>query len=224
MKKATGRLFLIALTMVMAVSLLAGCGPKKPAPEDAQAYVKAVLDVICLGDYDHSVNLVDIEEGEEGALREGVIDEMLDTLGGDSGLNDEVKSKFKACLIDAFAKSRYTVGDAVATDDGGYDVTVSVEPLQLFAGFSDNFENIVQEKAMAEYDKVMAMTEVEQNNWVMDILIDMINDNLADPKYDPPEEVTVHYGLMDEENNVYGCTAEEGEKLGEKLFSQTGME
>ena len=76
---------------------------------------------------------------------------------------------------------------------------------------------------MEEYDKVMAMTEAEQNDWVMDVLIDMINDNLADPQYDPAEDVVVHYGLMDEESNVYGCTSAEGEKLGEKLFSQTGI-
>lgn len=222
MKKRIKKLSLIALSLMLVTGMLAGCGTPKPTPEDAQAYVKAVLDVICLGEYDHSVNITDIEAGTEGSLRDSVVDEMIDALGAD-GISDNVKSKFKDCLIDAFSKARYTVGDAVATDDGGYDVTVTIEPLQLFAGFSENFESEVQERVMADYDRVMAMTEEEQNDFVMEVLVDMMNSNLVDPQYDAPEEVVVHYGLMDEEENVYGCTSEEGQKLGEKIFSSAGM-
>ena len=69
----------------------------------------------------------------------------------------------------------------------------------------------------------MNMSDEELNSYVMGIVVDMINDNLADPQYDPPETVTVHYGLIDEENNLYGCASEEGEKLGEKIFSTEGM-
>ena len=47
MKKRLRELLTTALVMVMALAMLTGCGPKKPAPEDAQAYVKAVLDLIC---------------------------------------------------------------------------------------------------------------------------------------------------------------------------------
>ena len=213
----------MALILVMMVSMLAGCS-SKPEPEDAQAYVKAVLDVICLGDYDHSVNLADIEEGTESEYREQMIDEQLKTLGAQNGLSEEVQAGFKECLLNAFAKARYTVGDAVATDDGGYDVTVSIEPLRLFDGFSENFESIVQERVLQDFDKVQNMSESEQNDYVMGILLEMMNKNIEDPKYDPAEEVTVHYGLIDEEQKVYGCTEEEGEKLGVKIFSQAGLE
>lgn len=81
MKKGLGRLSLLALIMVMTISMLAGCGPKKPAPEDAQAYVKAVLDLMCTGDYDHSVNLADIEEGKESEVRDNLIGEMMTQIG-----------------------------------------------------------------------------------------------------------------------------------------------
>ena len=36
---------------------------------------------------------------------------------------------------------------------------------------------------------------------------------------DTPKEVVVHYGLIDEQNNIWGVSEEEGEKLGEVLFS-----
>ena len=41
--------------------------PKTGAPtaEDARAYVQAVLDIMCTGDYDHSVELSDIPEGDQ---------------------------------------------------------------------------------------------------------------------------------------------------------------
>lgn len=222
MKRNTRRLSLIALSLILVISMLAGCS-SKPKPEDAQAYVKAVLDVICTGDYDRSVNLADIEQGTEGELRDEVIDAMLASFGAEQGLDEEVKGRFKDTLIDAFSKARYSVGDAVPTDDGGYDVTVTIEPLQIFAGFGENFESTVQERAMADYEKVSVMSEEELNAYVMNIVIDMINDNLADPQYDPAETVTVHYGLLDEENNLYGCPSEEGEKLGGKIFSSEGM-
>ena len=77
MRKGPGRLSLIVLMMLMTVAMLTGCGPKKPAPEEAQAYVKAVLDLMCTGDYDHSVDLADIEEGKESEVRDNLIDQMM---------------------------------------------------------------------------------------------------------------------------------------------------
>ena len=223
MRKKISSISIIAVSLILVISMLSGCS-SKPTPEDAQAYVKAVMDVICTGDYDHSVNITDIEEGSEGELRERVIEEMLAEFSTELSITDDVKNKFRDSMLDAFSKARYSVGDAVATDDGGYDVPVTIEPLQLFAGFNENFDNTLQERAMAEYDRIAGMSDEEMSNFVMDVLVDMINDNLADPQYDPPETVTVHYGLIDEENNVYGCSSGEGEKLGEKIFSATGME
>ena len=222
MKKGTRRFSLIALSLILVISMLAGCS-SKPKPEDAQAYIKATLDIICTGDYDHSVKIADIEECEEGEIRDQVIESMLASFGAEQGLDEEVKGRFKDSLIDAFSKAKYTVGEAVPTDDGGYDVSVTIEPLQVFAGFSENFESTVQARALEEYDTVMNMSDEELNSFVMGIVVDMINENLADPKYDPAETVTVHYGLIDEENNLYGCASGEGEKLGAKIFSTEGM-
>ena len=57
----------------------------------------------------------------------------------------------------------------------------------------------------------------------MEILIELLNKKIADPKYDPAEEVVVHYGPMEGQEGVYGCTEAEGEKLGAKLFSTSGL-
>ena len=224
MKRAGKRLSFIIFTLILSVSMLAGCGPKKPTPEDAQAYVKAVMDVMCLGDYDHSVNLADIEEGTEGQVREQIIEAGLASFGAEQGVSDEVRADFKETMLNAFTLAKYTVGDAVATDDGGYDVTVTIEPLRMYEGFNDNFESVLTEKVEANIDAVRNMSEEEQFNFVMGVIIEMLNENLKDPKYDDPVDVTVHYGLIDEEQNLYGCSSDEGTKLGEKLFSLDGIE
>ena len=104
-----------------------------------------------------------------------------------------------------------------------YDVTVSIQPLQIFTGINEELTEVLEEKVAAEPDKIMAMSEEEQTNYVMGILIELLNKKIADPEYDPEEEVVVHYGPMEGQEGVYGCTEAEGEKLGSKLFSQSGM-
>ena len=223
MKKGIGRLSLLVLMAVMAVSLLTGCGPKKPEPEEAQAYVKAVLDLMCTGDYDHTVDLADIEEGKESEVRDKLIEEMMAEVGDESNLSDEVTDAFRDFMMNALEKVKYSVGEAAATEDGGYDVTVSVEPLQIFTGIDEELNAVLEEKVAAESDKILAMDEEEQTNYVMEIVIELLNKKLKKPAYDPAEEVVVHYGPMEGQKGVYGCTEAEGEKLGSKLFSTAGL-
>lgn len=223
MKKRLRELLTTALVMVMALAMLTGCGPKKPAPEDAQAYVKAVLDLICTGDYDHAVELADVEEGKETEIRDNLINEMMEGVSAQANLNEDVAKAFSDFMISALEKANYTVGDTVAADDGGYDVTVSIQPLQVFTGISDELNDVLEERVASEPDKILAMSQDEQTNYVMEILIELLNKKIADPKYDPAEEVVVHYGPMEGQEGVYGCTEAEGEKLGAKLFSTSGL-
>ena len=223
MKKGAGRLFPILLMVVLVIAMLTGCGPKKPAPEDAQAYVKAVLDLMCTGDYDHSVDLADIEEGKESEVRDNLIGEMMTEIGSESNLNEEVTAAFRDFMMNALEKAKYTVGDATATEDDGYDVTVSIEPLQIFTGIDEELNDVLEERVASESDKILAMSEEEQTNYVMEIVIELLNKKIEDPQYDPAEEVVVHYGPMEGQKGVYGCTDAEGEKLDSKLFSTAGL-
>lgn len=223
MKKEIKHLLTAILMLVLAVSMLTGCSAK-PKPEDAQMYVKAVLDVICTGDYDHSVTLADVEEGKETEFRDQMIDESLSALTGEADLSDEIKDEYKQIMIDALALAKYNVGDAKSTEDGGYDVTVSIEPFRLYDSFNDNFEETLTEKVMEDTVDVLAMSDDEKRDYVMKVIMELLKGNIDDPKYDKAEDVTVHYGPIDEDTKVYGCTAEEGKKLGDKLFSLEGLQ
>ena len=82
---------------------------------------------------------------------------------------------------------------------------------------------MLEERVASESDKILAMSEEEQTNYVMEIVIELLNKKIEDPQYDPAEEVVVHYGPMEGQKGVYGCTEAEGEKLGSKLFSTAGL-
>ena len=111
------------------------------------------------------------------------------------------------------------MGEATKTGDGEYDVAVSVEPLRIFEGAQDKLYAKVEERR----EELSALSADEINNEVMLILVDILNENLEAPNYDPAEEVVVHYGLLDEKEKLYGCSEEDGQKVGEKLFSQEGF-
>lgn len=220
MRRKTRQILIMMLSLIMAAALLAGCS-SKPTGDDAKAYVQAVLDLMCTGDYDHSVKLADVEEGKETAMRDEMINSVITDLTASANLDEEVTKGFTDLMIDALGKAKYSVTDAQETEDGGFDVTVSIEPLQIFAGLGDDYEARLQEKVQADADKIMAMSSDERNNYVMKYLLELMNKGLEDPKYEAAEEVTVHYGELEE--NVYGCSEADGQALGSKLFSTTGL-
>lgn len=209
---------LLMVVMMLAVSMLTGCAPKLPTAEDAQNYTKAVLDLMCTGDYDHNVKLADVEEGKELETRDAMIDDALRSIAGDAGLTDDVTAEFKDVLIEAFAKCKYTIGEAVETGEGEYDVTVAIEPLKLFAGVQTR----LMEQSATLFDDVEdpgALSEQEYNSRIYSLMAKLIKENLQEPVYEDAKEVVVHYGLLDKENNLYGISEEDGSKLGEVLFS-----
>lgn len=215
---------LLASVMVMAF-MLSGCGKAEPSAEDAKKYVEATAKLLCTGEYDKSVKFSDIEEGKETEVRDAIIDEMLNQLAGEYALSDEITEKFRTFFKDALSKCKYTVTDAVKTDDNGktgYDVTVSVEPLKIFDGAEEAMTDVMVD--LLSDTSVLSMTEEEVKNLVISKIIDVFNKNIENPEYAAAEEIIVHYGLMDEENNLYGVSEEDGQKLGEKLFSAEGLE
>ena len=171
-RKQTITALLMVVTM-LAVSMLTGCAPKLPTAEDAQNYTKAVLDLMCTGDYDHSVSLSDVEEGKELETRDAMIDDALRSIAGDAGLTDEVTAEFKDVLIEAFAKCKYTIGEAVQTGDGEYDVTVSIEPLKLFSGVQ---EKLMEQSATLyeDVDDPSALSEQELNSRIYSLMAKLI--------------------------------------------------
>lgn len=227
MKKRFRVLAAVLTAVMLMTAVLSGCGSSAPSEADAKKYVQAVLDLMCTGEYDKSVKFADIEDGKELELRDEMFDEMLDSITAEVSMDDETKDKFRDFIIRAFANCKYSVTDAVKTDDDGevgYDVTVSIEPLRVFDGAVES----IQEEMSAltsDTEKLMSMTEEEMYAMVFDALFDILNKNLDNPAYDEAKEVIVHYRLIEDgDQKIYGTSAEDGEKLGEAMFSTDSLE
>ena len=216
----------VLCAVVICAMLMTGCGKEVPKETDAQKYVQAVLDLMCTGEYDQSVSFSDIEDGTELELRDQMIDEMLSSISEESGLDEAVQERFRDFIVKAFSCCKYTVKDAVETDDNGntgFDVTVSIKPLMLFSGTSAALETEM-ENLTSDMDKLMSISEEEMSQLIFDTLFNVLDGNLENPKYGKSKTVIVHYGLLDEENNLYGLSEEDGSILGENLFSMEGLE
>lgn len=220
--KKYSRLVAAVLTAVMlTAALLSGCGSSAPTEDDARKYVQALLDLMCKGEYDTSVKFSDVEEGKEQELRDGIIEDALTALAGQQGINDDIKDRFRTFFSQALSKCKYTVTNVEKTDDGGnvgYDVTVSIEPYKVYDGVKEALDAEIT--AMSNDSEALAdMTEDELSGRVFDAFFDILNRNLENPVYGEAQEITVHYGLLDEEENAYGVDEAAGSRIGEKLFS-----
>jgi hypothetical protein len=224
MKKRIRTLLVVAASMLLIISMLTGCGPKKPTADDAKAYAQAVIDLICTGDYDHSVKLADVEEGNEGAMRDMIVEEFVNQVNAQVSLDDDANTAVREFITTALGKCKYTIGEAVPTDDGGFDVTVTVEPLKVIPdGFAQEFQAGLPGNLGVEADVLAGMTQQEINNLVFKVMFNALTEKLSEPQYDAPQDVVLHYGLIDEENKIYGMDESQGEKLGSVLFSTEGL-
>lgn len=219
--KTTAALLAVILLLSM---LLTGCGEQNAVSikGDAENYVKAVLDLICTGEYDHSVTFADVESVKERASRDAMISEIINYVAEDNDLTEEQRAELGGAIARAFTTCRYSIKDVKETDDGGCDVTVSIEPLMLFAGVSDALNQKVEELS-TDTDNAISMTEEEQTAALAAVLFSQLNQNLDDPQYAPAEEAVVHYGLLQGTEDRYGIDANAGKVLGEKLFSSEGL-
>lgn len=216
----TAAVFLAAA--LLSALLLSGCSDSGTIKEDAENYVTAVLDLMCTGDYDHSVTFADAGSEKEPVSRDDMIAEIVGGAAKDNDLNEEQCSQLKDLITRAFASCRYSVKNVKETDDGGCDVTVSIEPLKLFEGVSDALSQKAGELS-ADTENAITMTSEEQTAALAQVLFAQLNQNLEKPQYDPSVEIVVHYGLLEGSEDRYGIDENAGKALGEKLFSREGL-
>ena len=219
--RTVSALLTAALLMTM---LLTGCGETSSSSikGDAENYVKAVLDLMCTGTYDHSVTFGDVASGREQDSRDEMIAGIVSSIAKDNDLNEEQRARLEDCLTRAFSACRYTIKDVRESEDGGCDVTVSIEPLKVFEGISDALNSKVRELT-GDGEAMIAMTPEEQTAALAEVLLSQLDQNLENPQYGPAEEVIVHYGLLQGSEDRYGIDENAGKTLGEKLFSSEGL-
>ena len=198
---------LLALCLLLTLS---ACGDRGPKAADAENYVKAVLDMMCTGDYDHSVKLTDVDE--LAAAADAGIDRIMDPMLQKMNLNDDVAGEFRELLTGMFSKARYTVGKAEEVA-GGFSVPVTIEPF-AFSGM--NAAVTAGSVQLLSDPDASGMTEEEIANRLTAFVIDALKAELEDPRFGKPVEVTVRYKELQE--GVFGIDEADSNKLIASMF------
>ena len=210
MKAIRKRNVSLAMVVVMALTMLAGCGMK---PDDAKAYVQATLDAGYKADYDEYAKITDSTKEDAQKLFDNNIDTVTNSLGfGALGATEETTEKYRELLKEIFAKAKYTVGD-VKEKDGGFEVVVNAEPMQIFSGVQDELVTKLQEKVA----KSGQPKEEEINQLAIDMLYDLLTEKLASVTYGEPQSVTVH--VTKDSNNVWNITESDLQAVDAALFT-----
>ena len=210
MKAIRKRNVSLAMVVVMALTMLAGCGMK---PDDAKAYVQATLDAGYKADFDEYAKITDSTKEDAQKLFDNNIDTVTNSLGfGALGATEETTEKYRELLKEIFAKAKYTVGD-VKEKDGGLEVVVNAEPMQIFSGVQDELVTKLQEKVA----KSGQPKEEEINQLAIDMLYDLLTEKLASVTYGEPQSVTVH--VTKDSNNVWNITESDLQAVDAALFT-----
>lgn len=200
----------LALVVVMALTMLAGCGMK---PDDAKAYVQATLDAGYKADLDEYAKITDSTKEEAQKLFDNNIDTVTNSLGFSAlGATEETTEKYRELLKEIFSKAKYTVGEA-KEKDGGFEVEVTAEPMQIFSGVQDELVTKLQE----EVKKSGQPKEDEINQLAIDMLYDLLTEKLASVTYGEPQSITVH--VTKDSNNVWNITESDLQAVDAALFT-----
>ena len=209
MKTILKRNVSLILVGLMAVGMLAGCGMK---PDDAKAYVQATLDAGYKADFDEYAKITDSTKEDAQKLFDNNIDTVTNSLGfGALGATEETTEKYRELLKEIFAKAKYTVGD-VKEKDGGFEVVVNAEPMQIFSGVQDELVTKLQEKVA----KSGQPKEEEINQLAIDMLYDLLTEKLASVTYGEPQTITVH--VTKNSDGVWNITESDLQAVDAALF------
>ncbi|MCI8710580.1 MAG: hypothetical protein HFG99_12730 [Dorea sp.] len=211
MKAMLRKSSLLVLVFAMALGMLAGCGMK---PEDAKAYVQATLDAGYKEDFGEYTKITESTKEEAQKLFDSNIDTVTNSLGlSQFGVSEEMTEKYRELLKETFSKAKYTVGDVKETD-GGFEVKVSAEPMQMFVGLEDALIGELEKKVKESKED---LDEAAITQLTVDILYDILSQRLAEVTYGDAQEVTVH--VTKNSDGVWNITEADLQALDSALFS-----
>ncbi len=217
--KKQKKMLAVALTLLMSVMMLAGCGKKF----DAKTYMQEYLDASYKQEFTEFCKIS--KQTEEDAKK--VYEENLDKVTGEvlsvDGVefSEELVSKYRVLVEKMLNSAKYNVVSAEEDKDGNFLAKVEVEPLLLLEGFEEEVTKVSEDYLAEVMEKIMAGGEEpdEQTIYedIMSMVYDVLDEKLAAPEYGEKETVEVHITKTD---NVYSPEQDDLVKLDEVVFNQ----
>lgn len=173
------RILSAMLAVGMALSLTA-CG----TTFDASGYVKSCLDAAYHEEYEEYAEFIDTTVEEAKADLEQQNQDVVDTEIASLGISvtDEQKEQYLTMLLEVEHLTKYEVGEAVETDDG-FEVPVTIYPVDTYENFVAGIETVYQEAANAG-----ELTE----ETIFPIMLEYLQECIDNVQYKDAVETTMH--------------------------------
>ena len=215
--KSMKKVIATGLAAIMMIGTLTGCGKSF----DAAEYVTSCLDLITKGETKQYVKTTGRTEEEAQQDYESNIDEMMDAMG-DLAISDELSDDYREMYKNLYKNSKYKVTSAEKMkDEDGYTVTIEIEQMTgFFSGVQDALMEQASDYVNSFTDAETVPTEDEMNEAIYQMMLDLLNDKLADITYNDPQTITIE---VVGEDGVYSITDEGYQAIDAALLDTSDM-
>ncbi|MCI9442596.1 MAG: hypothetical protein HFH15_15510 [Ruminococcus sp.] len=201
--------------------LLSGC-----TKFDACAYMQAILDVSYKNETESYMEITGVTQEEADEIFKKNLDATMHEFST-TELPEELEENYRLLFEDTVKQVKYTVGEAVESEDKNYTVEVAVEPILLFDETYEEFQNKTEEYASEISNNVMSGEELPSDDEIQnqvyqtyyEVLKTALNNGLS---YGEAENITVHMNRM--EDGAYEIPEEDLRALDQAMISQEKLE
>lgn len=207
------RILATALSVIMAMGVLTGCGKEF----DASGYVKACLDANVHGEFAEYAKITGTEESELQSRHDEIIDQEMAALDS-LPMDEQKKNDFRELFMKLYDSCKYEVGEAVKNEDGTYTVPVTVYQLKAFKTLIQDGQTYIQEYYQTQAEAGNELSQDDLYAAMTDYIYDGLNANVSNPEYGDANTIDVTVGPSAANSRIYEIKSEELQNL---LYSMT---
>ena len=198
----------VYITIGIIVSIMLSACSKQP-DFDAKSYVQSSLDAYYHGEYKDYANLLEISEKDAKKEIEEDFNESIQQQFDDSdNITDKGIADYAKKLVEVKKLAKYKVQD-VKEEDGGYTVSVQVEP-------SNVFQTLQQSSTEVSNEKIKQGLDGNDPEVFASVLTESVQKSLEKNKYG--KAVTVKVSVEKDNSGKYGLSDTETSKLEAAMF------
>lgn len=214
----------LAVAILAVILILSGCD----RDFDAAGYVQALLDERLQGEFSEASRVMEKSEYELKQDYDASIEEFVDTYltGGYDDLNDYTLYEYKTLMKEILSVMKYDVKKAEKTGSQKYEVTVKIQPVDLFVnyvkGLKEAGEEIEQAAENGGYEGTQEeIREMMQNDYLARAY-DLLQDAYLNMQY--ADSVSVKVKVSAKDGKSYSISENEYQTLLEKFFQMDKIE
>ncbi|MGM0216621.1 hypothetical protein [Enterococcus sp. AZ109] len=208
------------IMLVVSLFLFGACDSSEKY-NDADEYVKSMLDAQIKGDFEKYVEMTDATQKEAEVMYEEAIEAQMQSLAGRI-VSDELTEKYRELFKNILQQTKYEVGEAEEVDADSVIVPIEVETLQMYVGVDDALA-VYHEQLMSEIDTQLNQTgtglsEAEYSEKFHQRMYELLKERVENPTYG--EKITFEVKVSKNDEELYEADHLELKKVGDNLIDK----